>query len=366
MKINFAGAIQDVMGYGEFARNFAVALHNVGAEVSVDPIILSRDKADFGENYKACQELTKKKFKPDINIINMIPPLFAKHRKPGCKNIGFTMFETSRLPASWVKLCNGMDAVIVPSQWNAEVFKSSGVKVPVLVAPPGIEVFDALKPSKPRASDKFAFYSIFQWSERKNPTGLIRAFWAAFTGRDDVRLVIKSYRRDHSAGEQAKIKQEIAALKSKVKLRHYPEIEFIGDLLSRQEITDLHLNSDCFVLPHRAEGWGLPHYESMSYGNPVIATGYSSNMDFMTPENSFPLNYTLTPVMGMEWLPPWYEGNMLWAEPDLSHLVDTMRWVVDNREGVQQKAELGRQDLKDKFSWDICSKRLLEDLEGLL
>ena len=38
---------------------------------------------------------------------------------------------------------------------------------------------------------------------------------------------------------------------------------------------------DCFVSPHRSEGFGFNLAESMYLEKPVIATGYSGNIDFM-------------------------------------------------------------------------------------
>ena len=45
---------------------------------------------------------------------------------------------------------------------------------------------------------------------------------------------------------------------------------------------------DCFVSLHRSEGFGLGMAQSMYLGKPVIATGYSGNMDFMKPCQQFP------------------------------------------------------------------------------
>ena len=43
---------------------------------------------------------------------------------------------------------------------------------------------------------------------------------------------------------------------------------------------------DCYASLHRSEGFGITMAEAMLLGKPVIATGYSGNLDFMRPENS--------------------------------------------------------------------------------
>ena len=45
--------------------------------------------------------------------------------------------------------------------------------------------------------------------------------------------------------------------------------------------------SDCYVSLHRAEGFGYTMAEAMLAGKPVIATGYSGNLEFMNDDNSF-------------------------------------------------------------------------------
>ena len=50
---------------------------------------------------------------------------------------------------------------------------------------------------------------------------------------------------------------------------------------------------DCYVSLHRAEGFGLTLAEAMAIGKPVIATGYSGNVDFMNDANSYLVDYEI-------------------------------------------------------------------------
>ena len=56
----------------------------------------------------------------------------------------------------------------------------------------------------------------------------------------------------------------------------------------------LFARADCYVSLHRAEGFGLTLAEAMALGKPVIATGFSGNTDFMTPANSYLVDWKLT------------------------------------------------------------------------
>ena len=82
--------------------------------------------------------------------------------------------------------------------------------------------------------------------------------------------------------------------------------------------------ADCYVSLHRAEGFGLTLGESMALGKPVIATGFSANLDFMTAENSYLVRHEETRV-GPDGEN--YPAHGTWAQPDLDHAAQLMREV---------------------------------------
>ena len=69
--------------------------------------------------------------------------------------------------------------------------------------------------------------------------------------------------------------------------------------------------------------------QAMYLGKPVIATGYSGNLDFMNVENSLLVNYGMTEV---EVDTGAYERGTRWSEPDVEHAATLMRWVFEHRE----------------------------------
>ncbi len=108
----------------------------------------------------------------------------------------------------------------------------------------------------------------------------------------------------------------------------------------------------------------MPHLEAMAFGKPVITTGFSGNMDFTMPEHAFLLPYQLTPVCGMPWI-RWYEGDMLWAEPDLDAPRKIMRYVYEHREEAAEKGEAGREFVRTHFNAETCARNLLAALEEI-
>ena len=66
--------------------------------------------------------------------------------------------------------------------------------------------------------------------------------------------------------------------------------------VTREEHQALVAACDAFVSLHRAEGYGLHLAEAMAHGKPVVATGYSGNLEFMDDTNSRLVPFTLVPI----------------------------------------------------------------------
>jgi hypothetical protein len=71
----------------------------------------------------------------------------------------------------------------------------------------------------------------------------------------------------------------------------------------------------------------------MYFGRPVIATGYSGNLDFMREDTGYLVKYDMTPIGPGCWPYP-IDGQ--WAEPDLEHAGQLMRVVFDKPEGARE------------------------------
>ena len=124
----------------------------------------------------------------------------------------------------------------------------------------------------------FDYVSVF---ERKNPLAVMRASTAFFAGEGPV-LVIKSVNGDLKPLDRERVRLAAA---------DRPDVVFIDDYVTNGERNALMASADAYVSLHRSEGFGLTMAEAMTVGKPVIATGYSGNLDFMTEENSFLVHY---------------------------------------------------------------------------
>lgn len=365
--IRWTSAILDSSGYANASRGYVLALmDHPDVEISISPVSFEEQRTSHKTFEEKAKLFLDRKIDYKFNILHLTPENYHIFHNPSKYNIAYTVWETDRLPGEWVPMINKMDEVWVPSEWNKEVFKNSGIIKPIVVVPHVIEKPDTstLKPfDLPCSEDTFVFYSIFQWIERKNPLCLLKAFLTEFSASEKVCLALKSYRINTSLQEQDIIKNEIQLIKEKLRLSNYPPIYFLGQLFPDEMISRLHMRGGCFILPHRGEGFSISHAEAMSHGKPAVGTNYSGNLDFMNQDNSYLIDYQLTPTYGMIFGK--YHGKMNWADPDITHLKQIMREVFENKDQAVQRGLVGQKTIQEKLNAKVISNLIVNRLKEI-
>ena len=84
---------------------------------------------------------------------------------------------------------------------------------------------------------------------------------------------------------------------------------------------------DAYVSLHRAEGFGLGLAECMALGKPVIATGWSGNLEFMDSESALLVEFRRIPVREGDYPHP---DGAEWAEADVGAAATAMRKLADD------------------------------------
>jgi glycosyltransferase involved in cell wall biosynthesis len=311
---------------------------------------------------------------PDPGLYEWLGTDFFKGRY----NIGYWAWELLQFPSAWEFAFDYFDEIWTLSNYCAESI-TKVTPIPVIKLPPSIDI---PKPTLDREAlglpkDKFIFLFMFDFHStitRKNTVNLIKAFQQAFDeSNQDVLLVIKCSNGDHKPQQRAQVKAAAA---------DWPSIHFIEEHLRQEEVQSLLNSCNCYVSLHRAEGFGLTMAEAMFYGKPVIATGYSSNMEFMNVGNSFLVKYKLVPNARVEG--PYYRGAV-WADPDIDHATSLMRYVFQNYDEAKLVGAKAARDMRTllspyavgtkirnrlemitkKFHNDMNSTRLTQNLQGL-
>jgi 2-polyprenyl-3-methyl-5-hydroxy-6-metoxy-1,4-benzoquinol methylase/glycosyltransferase involved in cell wall biosynthesis len=341
--VNVWGNITSEKGVGEAVRGqtrsflaagVPVALNNVFEDTAVN---LVDEFTDFSDDNPYAVNLIHLNADALLDFVEL-----NRDCLPDRYNIGFWAWETSTFPNEWWDRFQYLDEIWVGSDFVLDAI-SRVSPIPVIKTPLAVPNRSSLSPHSRShfglRNKTFVFLFAFDYMsifERKNPLALIQAFRKAFSLREDVMLVLKCAHSEAHPYDANVVKQAC----------QQANIKIIDGVTSRAEVNSLMHAADCYVSLHRSEGFGLTMAEAMSLGKPVIATGYSGNMEFMSQANSYPVKYKLTAIEAPQG--PYREGH--WADPDVDHAAELMRFVFDNRDEAKTVGRRARTDILRNLS----------------
>jgi glycosyltransferase involved in cell wall biosynthesis len=375
-------------GYGNASEAYMLGLQAAGVPVTWTPLgwpserwdaplgpVVASSHPAIGRDSR-CGAIADLDLEHDTVVVCSTP---IWHPRLGSEASGrmlaaYTTWETDRLPADWVPVLNRYDRVLVPSRFNAEVFVSSGVQVPVAVVP------HISAPARHRGAagpgprgPKFIFYLIATWTTRKAILDAVRAYVSAFTASDAVTLVIHTSREDLVAcarlDREGRPRRSEAATwytlaRALAGLDSAPEIVLSTRKLTDRGVEALHTRGDCYFSLSRGEGWGLGAFDAAAHGNPVIVLGWGGPLDFLPGDYPYFVDFALAPTTSDEpdaWWRP--EPGERWAKANLEHAACLLRRVVSHQGEAHAWGETLRSTIRSNFSSAVVTRRLLDSLE---
>ncbi len=358
--VNIVGYLHAEVGIGEAARLLTQAVEAGGIPHSTMTYhaTLSRKSHSFAERGDGSAPY-------DVNVVCVNAdqtPAFASDAGPnfrvGRHTVGYWFWELQDFPPTMHRAFDFVDEV-----WTATRFVTAAVqacnRVPVYTIPLPIPILSC-SPEVTRESLRlpsgFMFLFLFDFFsvlERKNPVGLIKAFTRAFQPGEGPILVIKTMNGDAKRPDLEKVR---AAASGR------PDVLIVDEYYAAEQKNALLGLCDCYVSLHRSEGLGLAMAEAMGLEKPVIATAYSGNLDFMTEDNSFLVNYTEGAVPAG--CPPYPTGTP-WAEPDLDQAAAYMREVYDRPASATRKAKQARKDILTRHNARSAAATLQQRLDEI-
>lgn len=367
--IKYVSPLFDGSGYGQASRGYVLALDKIGVPITAAPISFEQIRPDHGKYGETLKGIINRDVDYNVVIIHTTPEFWERHKEFDKTNVGYSVWETTKLHPDWPGyINNNVDKILVGCDWNTGVYKDSGVTVPIGVVPHGIEIaeFADVDPYNIGgiSDDAYIFYNIFQFTERKHPIALIKAYWYAFQNNENVALVLKTYRGNYSEEEKNAIRKTVKGLKNIMPMDNYPKIYLILDMLTREEVLGLHARGDCFVSLDRGEGFGLSGFEAGTCGNPIIVTNFGGVVEYAKKDNSYLVDCQLTPCFGQLWS-PWYRGCQLWAEPNVLHGAQLMQHVYTNQVEAKEKGMKLQKTIKENFSWEKIGQKIIDEIESI-
>jgi len=291
-----------------------------------------------------------------ITIRNTYPP--RPNGMLGDMRLLHLAWEESAIPEALAALMNvHLDGVLVPSQYSKCAIRNSGVRLPIAVIGHGIDhsrlmprmIGDRAGRGPVTPALPYTFLHISSGLARKGIEELITAYCLAFSSRDPVLLMIKTFDNPTNT-----IDSWVTRLTSRS--RHSPAIQTIFEELDERQMDFLHDVADAVVLPSRGEGFNLPAAEGMARGLPVIVTRHSGHMDFCNDKNCFLIDCAYEFSASHLKIP-----NSFWARPSIEQLVGALKTAYrDGRSAATitaARASRGRDDAS-RFQWRDVAERV--------
>ncbi len=355
--INLVGYLAAELGIGEAARLLAKSCAEVQVPYSI--VDVGYQSSNLQRDRSAWETASDKIFDLDLLYVNadqMIHTMAFLEKKgyEGSKKIAFWHWEQPTLPRHYQSSFRGLNEVWVPSNFVLDAVAKIA-PVPVFKVAHAIDfsisqtasrAYFGLPESQFLVLIMYDFHSV---QYRKNPQAAIETFKRVAKKHQNMCLVVKTINADQYPAEYQALQADLAEL----------NVVLLNQYLTRQEVFDLESCCDTLLSLHRAEGFGFALAEMMFLGKPVIATGWSGNMEFMTPMNSFPVQYALKPL---EVAVGPYELGQVWAEADVEHAAFCLEQLLLDSVLNRKISAQARLDIQTNFSPKVIGQQIRQRL----
>ncbi len=365
---------------GEFFHNHSLALANreLGTRLT------ARDDLNFVPN-EPLGSAASRTFDPGLHdgwtalaelcATNDDSPadLVVRHRYPlsadkpaASKLVLMQPWEYGAMPVAWQHAMRDVaEEVWVYTAYNRDCYIRAGIPAAkIALMPLGIDPRLHRPWARPmslptRAQFKFLYVGGTIW--RKGFDILLETYVRTFHASDDVALIVKdqgvagAYAGQTMGAEIARAQADPLA----------PEIVYLTNDLSDDEMPALFTACDALVHPYRGEGFGLPILEAMACGLPVVVTGHGAALDFCAPDRSLlvPATEVHRADVEVEFGPlveaPW------WAEVDRDALAETLHLLVDHPATGQRLGARAASWARLSMTWDRAANRVADRLHEL-
>jgi len=301
-----------------------------------------------------------------VNLLQVNPPemdLLLRYVGAGFfmprHNIGYWVWEQHPTPREWRHASAYVNELWVPSRYVGMAARAGGVKKKITVIPHCVEL-----PELPGGDMRGAWgipagsrlllclFDMSSTAERKNPLAALRVMRAATAGMRDVFVAVKVRKPGMNPAAMQDIRHALDGM---------PHL-IITDTIEKADLLRLIRSSTAYVSLHRSEGFGLFLAEAMALGRPVVATGYSGNMDYMTEDTSWPVKYEL--VRCPADCHPYYRGYW-WAEPDEADAVRALKDVLAHPERAAAVGKKAAEHMRLHFSARAVAARARAALHAI-
>ena len=325
--------------------------------------------------------LQKQQLHPDISLQITIPNEFEKL----CAiNIGYTAgIETTKVAPQWLEKGNLMDKILVVSQHAKSSYvntvaqaqnQQTGETFPYKLETP-VEVVWENTPMSSEVEEipgfdprhDFNFLCVSQMGPRKNLENTIKWFVEEFIDQE-VGLVLKSNLKSNSVIDKEHIEASLSSL-----LATYPDrkcsVSLLHGDLSEGQMRALyeHDKVKAMVNISHGEGFGLPLFEAARSALPIIAVGWSGQMDFLNFENKDYFLKVKHEVKQVQQSVVWngvIEADSMWAYADQGSYKMVLRQMFKKYDSFVKQATELQALVNQDFGDEVLFKGFVDNILG--
>jgi len=321
--------------------------------------------------------------KPDIWMQITIPNEF---QPVGKFNIGCTAgIESTGCQGEWIQGLNRMNMNFVSSKHSKTVFESlefdqidnqtkkpNGQKIrnqkPIHVVFEGadLNIYKHLLPSEnllklDEIKEEFCFLFVGMWMEgalgqdRKNVGLMIKTFYETFKNKKGSKpaLILKASTGIDNHISRDAILEKVKSIRKSVIGSDLPNVYLLQGDFTNQEMNELnnHPKVKAMVSHTKGEGYGRPLMEFCLSKKPVIASGWSGQLDFLNPAYAYLLPGKMENVHASA-SNKWLLKDFKWFSVDQNHATKAFKNVYTNYKKYIVPAKQQGHYIKTNFSWE--------------
>lgn len=371
MRLQWHGPVFDQSGYAELTREILFALDKMGVKVSLLPTKkwsgerISLQEDDFYRLIRMTQNpfdeniptITYQCWKEETNQFINYNNLFL-----------YTLFETDRFPEPWMYNLDKFKKIFTFSNFNRDYWiKNNGIeedKIKNIGFGINRQRFYPIENNNIINKSNFTFITNGDFVERKGFDILLKAYIEEFNNNEDVCLILKTHYAGFTISHQRLLKDKIKNLIQEYsKGKQHPKILFFGDKIDQDEMVQYYNQGNCFILPSRGEGLGMPFLEALACGVPCISSGWSAMTDYITNKNiSLCISGNVKLIDSIEFIKKCPHALLhSWFEPDLKDLKEKMRYAFNHKKEIKKIGENARKEII-KNRWQDVSTRILKEV----
>jgi glycosyltransferase involved in cell wall biosynthesis len=361
----------DMSGYGVACLGYAIGLTKAGLHLKLIDKSQSQNLVGRGMSPAVISQIEQLKqvqvSKRSVLVQHQVPDKLEEVQ--AWKKVGYTIFEMTTIPKSWLLPCMRMDQIWTGSEYSRQAFLASGIPESKIFVVPHIIDTDLFAPTNrpiklPNRAG-YNFVSVFDFHTRKAWRELLTAYIAAFRAKDDVCLWLKCYRHGFHKENQIALVAELYKFLSELRTTDVPRIELCPFDLPTTIMPHFYPAFDCYVSISR-EGFGLPYAEAAACGLTIIGPEKSGTREFLTEQNSFVVKHTIDSPINEEMLriSPSFHG-LKWANHSVDDLTEKMRYVVQHPTEAKTRGLKVRQTVQERLHFSPVGEKVRTCLELL-